>query len=337
MNIQQNISLKPYNTFGIDAKTKYFAEYNSAKELKGLLQSEILKKNRYLHIGGGSNLLFLNDFDGIILHSKINMIETIKDNDDFVWLRAGSGVVWDDFVAFCVENNWCGVENLSLIPGEVGASAVQNIGAYGVEVKDTIENVETIEIGTLANRTFTNEECKYDYRKSIFKGEMKGKYIVTYVTFKLKKKADYQLDYQHLKSSVTQRGEINLKNIRNTIISIREEKLPDPKIAGNAGSFFMNPIISKEKFIELQQKHPNIPHYNVSETEEKIPAGWLIELCNFKGKQFGNVGVHKNQALVIVNFGNASGNEVAELAQQIQNSVKEKFGIEILPEVNYIS
>ena len=336
MNIQENISLKPYNTFGIDVKTKYFAEYNSVKELKELLQSKILKENRYLHIGGGSNLLFLNDFDGIILHSKINSIETIKENDDFVWLRVGSGVIWDNFVAFCVQNNWCGVENLSLIPGEVGASAVQNIGAYGMEVKDTIENVETIEIETLKNRIFSKEECKYDYRKSIFKTEIKGKYIVTYVTFKLKKKADYQLDYQHLKSSVTQRGEINLKNIRNTIIYIREEKLPDPKIAGNAGSFFMNPIVSIEKFVKLQQKYPNIPHYNISETEEKIPAGWLIELCNFKGKQFGNVGVHKNQALVIVNFGNASGNEVAELAQQIQNSVKEKFGIEIMPEVNYI-
>ena len=336
MNIQQNISLKQYNTFGIDANAKYFAEYNSEDELKEILRSDILKENHYLHIGGGSNLLFLNDFDGIILHSKINSIEMIKENDDFVWLRAGSGVIWDDFVAFCVENNWCGVENLSLIPGEVGASAVQNIGAYGMEVKDTIETVETIEIETLANKIFTNKECQYDYRKSIFKTELKGKYIVTYVTFKLNKKQDYQLDYQHLKTSVLQKGDINLKNIRNTIISIRQEKLPDPKITGNAGSYFMNPIVSKEKYKNLSENYPDIPHYFVSETEEKIPAGWLIEQCGFKGKQIGNVGVHKNQALVIVNFGNATGNEVANLAQQIQHSVKEKFGIEITPEVNYI-
>lgn len=336
MNIQQNISLKPYNTFGIDAKAKYFAEYNSLDELKEILCSDILKENRYLHIGGGSNLLFLNDFDGIILHSKINSIEKIDENNDFLWLKAGSGVIWDDFVAYCVSRNWCGVENLSLIPGEVGASAVQNIGAYGMEVKDTIETVETIEIETLANKIFKNEECQYDYRKSIFKTELKGKHIVTFVTFKLNKKQDYQLDYQHLKTSVLQKGNINLQNIRSTVIAIRKEKLPDPAITGNAGSFFMNPIVSKDKFIELQGKFPNMPHYNVSETEEKIPAGWLIEQCGFKGKQFGNVGVHKNQALVLINLGGASGKEVAELAQQIQESVKHNFGIEISPEVNFI-
>ena len=228
------------------------------------------------------------------------------------------------------------MENLSLIPGEVGASAVQNIGAYGMEVKDTIETVEVLEIETLNERTFTNAECKYDYRKSIFKSELKGKYIITSVTFKLKKQPIYYLDYQHLKASVLQRGEINLQNIRNTVIAIREEKLPDPKIIGNAGSFFMNPIVSKEKFEDLQKTHPSMPHYFVSETEEKIPAGWLIEQCGFKGLQIGNVGVHKNQALVLVNFGNARGNEVADLAKQIQHSVKEKFGIEITPEVNYI-
>ncbi|VBB48148.1 UDP-N-acetylenolpyruvoylglucosamine reductase [uncultured Paludibacter sp.] len=336
MKFEQNISLKPYNTFGIDVKTKYFTEYNSVEELKAILQSEILLKNKFFHIGGGSNLLFLNDFDGVILHSNIKSIEKIKETDDFIWLKVGSGVIWDDFVAYCVENNWYGVENLSLIPGEVGASAVQNIGAYGMEVQETIENVETIEIKTVTNRTFTNSECEYDYRKSIFKAELKGKYIITFVTFRLKKQPEYQLDYQHLKDEVLKNGEINLQNIRKTVISIRESKLPDPKIIGNAGSFFMNPIVSTEKFNKLLRIYPSMPHYTISDREEKIPAGWLIEQCGLKGKQFGNVGVHKNQSLVLINLGNATGKEVADLAKIIQNTVKEKFGIEITPEVNYI-
>ena len=336
MNIQQNISLKPYNTFGIDVKARFFAEYSSVDELKALLQTDVLKENRSFHIGGGSNLLFLSDFDGIILHSKMQNIEKINETDDSVWLRVGSGVIWDDFVAYCVNHNWYGVENLSLIPGEVGASAVQNIGAYGVEVKDTIFSVETIEINTLKNRKFVNQDCDYNYRSSIFKTTLKGKHIVTFVTFKLEKKPNYQLDYQHLKNFVLENGEINLQNIRNTIISIRQAKLPDPKITGNAGSFFMNPIVSKEKFESLLKKYPFLPHYNLSENEEKIPAGWLIEQCGFKGKQFGKVGVHKNQALVLINFGGASGKEIAALARQIQDSVKNNFGIEILPEVNYI-
>ena len=336
MNIQQNISLKPYNTFGMDVKARYMAEYETVEELKTLFQTDILKKNNFLHIGGGSNLLFLNDFEGVILHSQIKSIEKVNENDEFVWLRVGSGIVWDDFVAYCVENQWGGVENLSLIPGEVGASAVQNIGAYGVEVKDVIETVETIEIETLSHRIFNNAECKYDYRKSIFKTSLKGKYIVTHVTFRLRKQPDHQLDYQHLRASVLQNGEITLENIRNTVIAIRESKLPDPKIIGNAGSFFMNPIISKEQFQALQAAYPTLPHYTVSETEEKIPAGWLIDQCGFKGKQVGNVGVHKNQALVIVNFGGGTGKEVANLASLIQQKVKSTFGIDVVPEVNYI-
>lgn len=336
MNIQQDISLKPYNTFGMDVKARYMAEYETVEELKTLFQTDILKKNNFLHIGGGSNLLFLNDFEGVILHSQIKSIEKVNENDEFVWLRVGSGIVWDDFVAYCVENQWGGVENLSLIPGEVGASAVQNIGAYGVEVKDVIETVETIEIEILSHRKFTNAECKYDYRKSIFKTSLKGKYIVTHVTFRLRKQPDYQLDYQHLRAAVLQNGKITLENIRNTVIAIRDSKLPDPKIIGNAGSFFMNPIISKEQFQVLQAAYPTLPHYTVSETEEKIPAGWLIDQCGFKGKQVGNVGVHKNQALVIVNFGGGTGKEVADLATLIQQTVKNTFGIDIVPEVNYI-
>jgi UDP-N-acetylmuramate dehydrogenase len=245
-------------------------------------------------------------------------------------------MVWDDFVAYCVSNNYYGVENLSLIPGEVGASAVQNIGAYGMEVKDVIETVDTIHTKTLKERMFTNEECRYGYRKSIFKEELRGKYIITNVTFRLKKQPDYQLDYQHLREAVLQRGEINLANIRSTVISIRESKLPDPSITGNAGSFFMNPVIPKEKFEELQVSYPTMPHYPASETEVKVPAGWLIEQCGWKGRSVGNVGVHSRQALVIINLGGATGPEVAGLAAQIRENVFQRFGIDITPEVNYI-
>lgn len=337
MNISQNISLKSHNTFGIEAKTKYFVEYSNVDELKAFIQTDVFKNNRFLHVGGGSNLLFLNDFDGVILHSAINSIDIQQENDEYIWLRVGSGVIWDDFVKYCVENNWCGVENLSLIPGEVGASAVQNIGAYGMEVKDTIEYVETIDIKTLKNKLFTNKECEYDYRKSVFKNKYKGKLVITFVTFKLKKRQEFQLNYQHLSTAVAQTGEINLSNIRKTIIAIRKEKLPDPEISGNAGSFFMNPIISLRAFEDLLLLYPSMPHYSVSVDEVKIPAGWLIEQCGFKGKQFGNVGVHKNQALVLVNLGGASGKEVVHLAELIQNTVKETFNIDIFPEVNYVS
>ena len=336
MEIRQNISLKPYNTFGIDVKAKYFAEYNSVTELKELISSEVFRSNRHFHIGGGSNLLLLNDYDGLILHSQIKEIEKTGEDEEFVFLRVGSGMVWDDFVAYCVSNNYYGVENLSLIPGEVGASAVQNIGAYGMEVKDANFSVETIETATLQNRIFSREECRYGYRKSIFKEELKGQYIITHITFRLKKNPDYQLDYQHLKQAVLERGDINLKNIRETVISIRQNKLPDPAISGNAGSFFMNPVISAEKFEMLQQIYPTMPHYPVSQSEVKVPAGWLIEQCGLKGKSFGRVGVHSKQALVIINLGNATGQEVADLAAMIMENVWQKFGIEIRPEVNFI-
>lgn len=336
MNILQNISLKHYNTFGVDVNAKYFAEYNSEDELRELLLSDIVKCNRYLHIGGGSNLLFLNDFDGIIMHSAIKSIEIASEDNDYVYVRVGAGTLWDDFVEYCVTHHWYGVENLSLIPGEVGASAVQNIGAYGMEVKDTIEAVEAIEIETLTRKTFTNQDCQYDYRNSIFKTKFKNQYVITFVTFKLKKAPTFKLEYQHLNASVLQRGEVNLRNVRNTIISIREEKLPNPSVMGNAGSFFMNPIIATKKWNELSVNYPSMPHYNISQTEEKIPAGWLIEQCGFKGKQFENVGVHENQALVIVNLGNASGKEIVALAELIQSTVKQRFDIDILPEVNYI-
>lgn len=282
-------------------------------------------------------MLFLNDFEGIILHSKIKTIEIAEMKDDSVLLEVGSGVIWDDFVAYCVANNYYGVENLSLIPGEAGASAVQNIGAYGVEVKDTIEKVAFIEIKTGESKIFTNQECKYSYRKSIFKSELKDKVIVTHVYFRLGKKAVFTLNYANLSDAVVKNGEINLKNVRKTVIEIRESKLPDPKILGNAGSFFMNPIILKTQFNELLRSYPTMPHYPVSETEVKVPAGWLIEQCDLKGKQFEKVGIYHKQALVIVNLNGATGEDIATVASLVQMTVKKRFGINIFPEVIYIS
>ena len=336
MIIKENISLLSYNTFGIDAKANYFIEYSSVEELQTALQSEIVKSNRLLHIGGGSNLLFMKDFNGVILHSAINFIKKVSEDADTVMLEAGAVVNWDDFVAYTVENGWGGVENLSLIPGEVGASAVQNIGAYGVEVQDVIVEVNAVEIETGELKIFSVDDCQYGYRESIFKKELKGKYIITSVVFKLQKQPEFKLNYQHLEAEVLKNGDINLQNIRQTIIAVRESKLPDPKIFGNAGSFFMNPVISKAHFIELLAQYPQMPHYFVSETEEKVPAGWLIDQCGWKGKQIGNAGVHDKQALVLVNKGGATGAEIVYLAEQIQASVKSKFGIELRAEVNYI-
>lgn len=336
MLIKSNFSLLEYNTFGIDVRADYFVEYDSVQDLQTALKSEIVNENKILHIGGGSNLLFLSDFKGVVLHSAIHLIEKVKESDNSVYLQVGSGVVWDDFVAFCVDNGWGGVENLSLIPGEVGASAVQNIGAYGVEVQDVIVEVNTVEIETAQPQIFSAAACKYGYRESVFKNELKGKYIITSVVFKLDKTPIFKLNYQHLEEEVLKCGEVNLQNIRQTIIAVRESKLPNTKVLGNAGSFFMNPVISKSQFVLLQEKYPNIPHYFVSETEEKIPAGWLIDQCGWKGKQIGNAGVHDKQALVLVNRGGATGTQIVYLAEQIQASVKETFGIDLHAEVNYI-
>ena len=307
MKITPNASLYHYNTFGIKAYADYIVEYDSVDDLKEVLKSDFVKSNPIFHIGGGSNLLFLNDFKGVILHSAIKSIQKLKENTENIYLEVGSGVVWDDFVAYCVENGLGGVENLSLIPGETGASAVQNIGAYGVEVKDVIEEVKSIEIKSSNSHTFSNSECKYGYRDSIFKKELKGKHIITSVIFRLDKNPSYKLNYSNLEEEILKAKSISLPSIRDTIIAIRESKLPNPKIMGNAGSFFMNPVISKKHFLDLQAEYPQIPHYFVSETEEKVPAGWLIEQCGWKGKNIGNAGVHDKQALVLINRGGATG------------------------------
>lgn len=336
MTITENTSLLPYNTFGIEAKTDYLVEYDSVEDLQKALQLPVVKSNPLLAVGEGSNLLFLTDFHGVVLHSAIRFINVLKEDDDEVIVEAGSGINWDDFVAYCVEQGWYGVENLSLIPGEVGAAAVQNIGAYGVEVKDVILEVRTVDIENAQTRHFSAEECRYGYRESIFKNQCKGKYIVTSLVMKLSKKETYCFNYQHLEASVREKGEITLPNVRRTIIEIRESKLPDPKVQGNAGSFFKNPVVTKAQFLALQEQYPAMPHYFVSAEEEKLSAAWLIDQSGLKGKHLGNAGVHHCQPLVLVNLGKATGQEIVDLANLIQQTVKEKFGIELHPEVNYI-
>jgi UDP-N-acetylmuramate dehydrogenase len=307
------------------------------EELKEILHRYPLEEGRWLHIGGGSNLLFKGDYPGIILHSAIKGYEILEENEQEVIVRVGAGEVWDDFVAYSVEKGWYGAENLSLIPGEVGASAVQNIGAYGMEAKDLIVNVETVEVATGEERIFTNAECAYAYRESAFKLSLKGKYIVTKVSYRLKKTPYYHLDYGNVRAELEKSGiALTLSNVREVIIKIREGKLPDPKVQGNAGSFFMNPIVPRGQFEALLAEYPQMPHYVVDAERVKIPAAWMIDQCGWKGKRLGNAGVHDKQALVLVNAGGATGEEVIRLSEAIQKSVFDKFGIRISPEVNFI-
>jgi UDP-N-acetylmuramate dehydrogenase len=335
--LKQNISLLPYNTFGIDVKADYLLEFFSVEDLQQSLASDIVNGKRILAVGCGSNLLFVSDFKGIILHSKINFITVVDQSDEFVFLEVGSGVVWDDFVQFCVDNNYYGAENLSLIPGQTGAATVQNIGAYGVEIQSLVEMVKALEVVSGVPRCFTNSECRYDYRNSIFKNEAKDKFIITSTVFKLSKIENYSLDYQQFKSEVEKRGTLSLQNVRNTIIEIRQQKLPDTTILGNAGSFFKNPYCSRSQFEVLKRQYAKIPFYPVDNEFVKLPAAWLIEQSGCKGMILGNAQVYDKQALVIINRGNAKGNEVVALAQFVQRAVFEKFAIRLEPEVNYIA
>lgn len=321
----------------MDVKASLFLEYVSVEELKLILANKNFFYGQWLHIGGGSNLLFTGDYAGTVLHSAVRGYEVLSENETEVLVRVGAGEVWDDFVDYTVKNGWYGAENLSLIPGEVGASAVQNIGAYGVEAKDLIVKVEFIDVVTGEERTFNNEECGYAYRESIFKKELKGKTIVTYVTYRLSKMPVFHLEYGNVCGELEKRGcEVTLENVRRTIIAVRKAKLPDPKVQGNAGSFFMNPMVLRAQYEALQQQYPDMPHYDVDGIRVKIPAAWMIDRCGWKGKQMGRAGVHTKQALVLVNCGGAIGEEIITLAGQIQDSVFRKFGIAISPEVNYI-
>lgn len=330
-----NYSLLPHNTFGIDVKAARFVEYDTVNDLRELLTSGQITEP-WLHIGSGSNLLFLGDFHGVVLHSNIHLIELLEETVDAVCVRVGSGVVWDDFVAYCVERGWYGTENLSLIPGEVGASAVQNIGAYGVEVKDIIRSVATMDMDG-NEQVYSLQECGYGYRQSIFKEpEMRTK-IVTSVCFELSKKGDLNLNYGSIAEELRKYpGEPTLATIRQVIIDIRRSKLPDPELVGNAGSFFMNPVVKRAQYVALKEEYPEMPHYDVNEEWVKIPAAWMIDRCGWKGRVIGAAGVHDKQALVLINKGGVKGCEVLALAQEIKKSVFEKFGIDIFPEVKFV-
>lgn len=329
---QKNYSLLRHNTFGIDAKCKRFIEYNSVEEAQQVARMITDADRPLLILGGGSNLLLTGDYNGTVLHSGIRFLE----QTDECHVRCGSGFIWDDVVDYCVANNLYGAENLSIIPGEVGASAVQNIGAYGAEAKDLIECVEAVEIETGQICRFTNTECAYSYRQSKFKHAWKNRFLITAVTYKLSKTYNPKLDYGNIRVALAAKGIDNptAMQLRETIIDIRNAKLPDPKVLGNAGSFFMNPVVSTHKYNQLAQQYVGMPHYTIDSEYEKIPAGWLIEQCGWKGKALGKAAVHNKQALVLVNCGGATGSEVVQLYKTIQHDVKQKFDIEIKPEVN---
>jgi UDP-N-acetylmuramate dehydrogenase len=336
MRIEENYSLLAYNTFHLPVKARWFMEYENEEELGHILRDEYFQECISLHIGCGSNLLFINDYRGIILHSQIKGIQLIEEDEDTVLLRIGAAEIWDDVVAHAVSKSWGGIENLSGIPGEAGAAAIQNIGAYGVEIKDVIERVETYNQLSFGKRTFTKEECQYDYRYSFFKNEHNEPHIVTHILIRLNKKPAYMLQYGKLKETLANYPAISLAHIREAVIAIRKEKLPDPEVIGNAGSFFTNPLISQQHFDKLKVPYPAMPSYPASNNRIKIPAAWLIEQCGFKGKSHGQVGVYDKHALVLTNSGDANGHEIALVAESIRSAVKERFDIELFPEVKYI-
>lgn len=338
MKVLENFSLLHHNTFAMDVKAKRFVEYQNVCELKEVLGRFGGNENRdskKLFIGRGSNLLFTRDFDGTVFHGNISGVEVVRETDDHVLVSVGAGVVWDDFVAWCVDNNLYGAENLSLIPGEVGAAAVQNIGAYGCEASDIIESVETVDVSGLQDASFSVSQCRYAYRRSFFK-ENPGKYVVHHVVFRLSRKFIPNLEYKALEKEFGECvGNFGARDIREYVTDMRKSKLPDPKIYGNAGSFFMNPIVSDSLFRELQKAYPAIPHYT-ADGGIKIPAAWLIQQCDWKGKRRGNAGVYEKQPLVIINCGGAKAMEIAELSQCVIDDVRQKFNITLKPEVQFI-
>ena len=333
MRREQNYSLKQHNTFGIEAKCAQFVEYSTEAEAKEV--AELLRTTRvpYIIIGGGSNLLLTRDYEGIVVHSTCKGIERNGNR-----LVCGSGEVFDDVVAQSIEMGLYGAENLSLIPGDVGASAVQNIGAYGAEAKDLIRSIRAVEIATGNVCVIENAECEYGYRQSKFKHDWKNQYLILSVEYEFAATFEPRLDYGNIRAELVKEGisQPTAQQLRNTIIRIREAKLPDPKVLGNAGSFFMNPIVDRQKYEALATQYEGMPHYDIDAENVKIPAGWMIDQCGWKGKSMGRAGVHDKQALVLVNRGGATGQEVVALCQQIQADVKQKFGIDIYPEVNVI-
>ncbi|KFF09639.1 UDP-N-acetylmuramate dehydrogenase [Flavobacterium hydatis] len=337
MEIQSQFSLKNHNTFGIEAKAKQFVAVHSIDELKKVLEEN--KNQAKFILGGGSNMLLTKDIDALVIHIDLKGKKIVDEDDDFVWVESQAGETWHDFVLWTIEQDFGGLENMSLIPGNVGTTPVQNIGAYGTEIKDTFVSCQAMNIETQAIRTFTHAECNFGYRESIFKHEVKDQYIITSVTYKLtKRNHKINTSYGDITAELAKNNITNpkLKDVSNAVIAIRQSKLPDPKELGNSGSFFKNPILLKSDFEKIHQKFPEMKYYDVSETEVKVPAGWLIEQAGFKGKRFGDAGIHKNQALVLVNYGNATGQEILAISKDIQKTVFEKFGIHIEAEVNVI-
>ena len=333
MKIQQNIPLKKYNTFGISTNAKRFVSINSLKELKEIIT---LEKDVFL-LGGGSNMLLTTDIEKLVLHLNLKGIIVNDTENEVVFVTAEAGENWHEFVVWCISQNYGGLENLSLIPGNVGTSPIQNIGAYGVEIKDTFHQLEALEIETGKIKIFKLEDCDFGYRNSVFKKELKDKYIIINVTFKLTKNHHkINISYGAISSLLENKENPTIKDISDAVVAIRQSKLPDPQEIGNSGSFFKNPVINHNSFKILQKKYPEIPHYIVSENEIKIPAGWLIEQCGFKGKRFGDAGVHTKQALVLVNYNNATGQEIYNLAKNIQQKIKDTFNIDLAIEVNII-
>ncbi len=339
MKIRENISLKNLNTFGIDVKASQFLEVKKISELHSFIVSGGLQGINFMILGGGSNVLFIEDYQGILIKNSIGGIEVEDTSSVEVIVSAGAGVVWDDLVHFCIDHGLGGIENLVLIPGSVGAGPIQNIGAYGVELKDHFHSLDAIEVATGILRTFKKDECSFGYRDSIFKRELKAKYIIVCVRFTLSRSHIPDISYGAIREELERmgvEGSPNLKAVGEAIAEIRRTKLPDPEKVGNAGSFFKNPLISEKKYEKIRNRYPEMPSYNVGEGLVKVPAGWLIEQCGWKGKQMGNAAVHDKQALVLVNMGHASGKEVLALAEQILASVKNEFAIDLEMEVNVI-
>lgn len=345
MKIKENISLKPYNTFGVEASARYFVEVATVEDVQELVVSNLFQKEHHLFLGGGSNILFTKDFDGLVIKNNLKGIEVLEENNNEISVRVMSGENWHDFVMYAVERGWGGIENLALIPGTVGATPVQNIGAYGVEIQETVASVEAVSLkgehpmsAIGGHRMFTKEECHFGYRDSVFKKEAKGQYFITSVTFKLSKNKKPNISYQALQTELAERKvkDPSVQDVAEAVIAIRKSKLPDPVVIGNAGSFFKNPQISPEKFSELQRSFADVPFFEGEGGLVKVPAAWFIEKAGWKGKRVGNTGAHERQPLVLVNHGEATGQEIKSLSEKIQRSVQEKFDIELETEVTIL-
>lgn len=337
MRIEKNKNLKAFNTFGIEAIAPYFCEVHDIVELQDIFRDSRFRQMPLLVLGGGSNVLFTRDPEGLVLLNKIGGIEPVHETDSTVEVQVGGGVVWHEFVLYSIAQGWAGLENLSLIPGTTGAAPMQNIGAYGMEIKDSFQELQAVRRSDGHLRTFSKKECDFGYRSSVFKTREKDKWVIASVTFRLSKKPAFNTSYGAIQETLAARGitELSLQAVSDAVIRIRQGKLPDPKLIGNAGSFFKNPVIDKANFNRLQQQYPNIPSYPQPDGV-KVPAGWLIEQCGWKGYRRGHVGVHDKQALVLVNHGGARGEEIRQLSEDIQASVKEKFGIVLETEVNFV-